>query len=63
MRESRREIQRAIFEIVQHIGATLSYCGGDIAGRSVTDLGIRFGVLSDPDQRPRSVFYFRAPLE
>jgi tetratricopeptide (TPR) repeat protein len=34
----------------------------DVAGRSVTDLEIEFGVLSDPDQQPRSFFYFREPL-
>jgi tetratricopeptide (TPR) repeat protein len=34
----------------------------DVAGRSVTDLEIDFGVLSDPAQQPRSIFYFRAPL-
>jgi|SRR6516162_5176667 hypothetical protein len=31
-------------------------------GRSVTDLEIDFGVLSDPEQRKRSVFWFRQPL-
>ncbi len=35
---------------------------GDIAGRSVTDLEIRFGILDDPEQQPRSFFYFREPL-
>jgi hypothetical protein len=34
----------------------------DVAGRSVTDLEIDFGVLSDPEQRKRSYFYFREPL-
>ena len=34
----------------------------DVAGRSVTDLEIRFGILDDPEQQPRSFFYFRAPL-
>ena len=34
----------------------------DAAGRSVTDLEIEFGVLSDPEQQPRSFFYFREPL-
>jgi hypothetical protein len=34
----------------------------DIVGRSVTDLEIRFGVLADPAQQPRSFFYFREPL-
>jgi hypothetical protein len=35
---------------------------GDLAGRSVTDLEISFGVLHDPEQQPRSYFYFRDPL-
>ena len=35
---------------------------GDIVGRSVTDLEIRFGILDDPEQQPRSFFYFREPL-
>jgi len=34
----------------------------DVAGRSVTDLEIEFGVLSDPEQQPRTFFYFREPL-
>jgi tetratricopeptide (TPR) repeat protein len=34
----------------------------DIAGRSITDLEIDFGVFSDPEQQPRSFFYFRDPL-
>ena len=34
----------------------------DVAGRSVTDLEIDFGVLSDPEQQPRSIFYFRDSL-
>ena len=34
----------------------------DVAGCSVTDLEIQFGVLSDPEQQPRSFFYFREPL-
>lgn len=34
----------------------------EVAGRSVTDLEIDFGVLSDPEQQPRSMFYFRDPL-
>jgi tetratricopeptide (TPR) repeat protein len=34
----------------------------DIAGRSVTDLEIEFGVLADPEQQARSIFYFREPL-
>jgi tetratricopeptide (TPR) repeat protein len=33
-----------------------------VAGRSVTDLEIEFGVLSDPEQQPHSFFYFREPL-
>ncbi|MGO9474309.1 MAG: DUF4062 domain-containing protein, partial [Rhodomicrobium sp.] len=35
---------------------------GKLAGRSVTDLEISFGVLGDPEQQPRSFFYFREPL-
>jgi hypothetical protein len=31
-------------------------------GRSVTDLEIDLGVLSDSEQQPRSLFYFREPL-
>lgn len=34
----------------------------DVVGRSVTDLEIDFGVLSDPAQITRSYFYFRQPL-
>lgn len=34
----------------------------DVSGRSVTDLEIEFGVLSNPEQQPRSFFYFREPL-
>ena len=34
----------------------------DVAGRSVTDLEIDYGVLSEPAQQSRSIFYFRAPL-
>jgi hypothetical protein len=34
----------------------------DVAGRSVTDLEIDFGVLSDPERRQRSFFYIRDPL-
>jgi tetratricopeptide (TPR) repeat protein len=34
----------------------------DVGSRSVTDLEIEFGVLSDPEQQPRSFFYFREPL-
>ena len=36
--------------------------GVDVAGRSVTDLEISFGVLDDPDQQPHSFFYLRDPL-
>jgi ankyrin repeat protein len=34
----------------------------DLAGRSVTDLEIDFGILSDPHQQGRSFFYLRDPL-
>lgn len=34
----------------------------EVAGRSVTNLEISFGVLADPEQQPRSFFYFREPL-
>ncbi|MEX2214310.1 MAG: DUF4062 domain-containing protein, partial [Phycisphaeraceae bacterium] len=34
----------------------------DIAGKSVTELEILFGVLDSPDQRRRSRFYFRDSL-
>jgi tetratricopeptide (TPR) repeat protein len=34
----------------------------DIAGRSLTDLEIDFGILSNPEQQSRSIFYFRDPL-
>lgn len=34
----------------------------DLVGRSVTDLEIEYGVLRDPDQQHRSMFYFRKPL-
>ena len=33
-----------------------------LEGRSVTDLEIDFGVVSDPEQRKRSLFWFRQPL-
>jgi tetratricopeptide (TPR) repeat protein len=36
--------------------------GPEAAGRSVTDLEIELGVLADPAQPPRSIFYFREPL-
>ena len=35
---------------------------GNLAGRSVTDIEISFGVLGDPERQPRSFFYFREPL-
>jgi len=35
---------------------------GEVAGRSVTELEIAYGVLADPEQRQRSLFYFRDPL-
>ena len=35
---------------------------GDFSGCSVTDLEIRIGTLTAPDQRIRSFFYFREPL-
>lgn len=35
---------------------------GDIAGRSVTDLEIDFGVYQDPDRRRGSLFFLREPL-
>lgn len=34
----------------------------DVHGRSVTELEIRAGVLDNPEQQPRSFFYFRDPL-
>jgi tetratricopeptide (TPR) repeat protein len=34
----------------------------DIAGRSVTDIEIDFGVLTDSEREPRCFFYFRDPL-
>jgi hypothetical protein len=34
----------------------------EVAGRSLTDLEIDFGVLSQPDQCTHSFFYFREPL-
>lgn len=34
----------------------------DVAGRSVTELEIAFGVLAEPEQRQRALFYFREPL-
>ena len=33
-----------------------------MAGKSVTALEIEFGVLDSPDQKRRSLFYFRDPL-
>ena len=35
---------------------------GEVAGRSVTELEIAYGVLADPGQRQRSRFYLRRPL-
>lgn len=35
---------------------------GDVAGRSVTDLEIDFGVFHDPGQGRRSLFFLRDPL-
>ena len=35
---------------------------GDVSGRSVTDLEIAYGVLADPEQRRRSLFFLRDPL-
>jgi tetratricopeptide (TPR) repeat protein len=35
---------------------------GELAGRSVTDLEIEFGVLADTDQGRRCFFFFRDPL-
>ena len=42
--------------------ATEEGFSADVAGRSITDIEIDFGVLSDPEQQPRSMFYFRDPL-
>ncbi len=36
--------------------------GGDLTGFSVTDLEVRFGILDNPAQLPRSFFYFRESL-
>jgi tetratricopeptide (TPR) repeat protein len=46
------------------IGAAAAEQGfsADVAGRSVTDLEIDFGVFGDPEQQQRSFFYFREPL-
>jgi hypothetical protein len=44
--------EAAIDEAEARIAAALE-------GRSVTDLEIDFGVLSDPEQRKRSLFWFR----
>jgi tetratricopeptide (TPR) repeat protein len=48
----------------QRIAAAASEEGfsADVVGRSVTDLEIRFGVLANREQQPRSFFYFRDPL-
>src|SRR5262245_48622150 len=45
---------------VERITAAASEEGfeADVVGRSVTDLEIRYGVLADPEQQPRSFFYF-----
>jgi tetratricopeptide (TPR) repeat protein len=42
--------------------ATEAGLSGELAGRSVTDLEIEFGVLADLVQQQRSFFYFREPL-
>ena len=48
----------------ERIAAAAREVGFDetITGRSVTDLEIQFGILSDAEQQPRSFFYFREPL-
>ena len=48
----------------ERIGAAAAEAGfaADVAGRSVTDLEIDFGVLADREQQPHSIFYFRDPL-
>ena len=48
----------------ERIAAAAREVGFDenITGRSVTDLEIQFGILSDAGQQPRSFFYFREPL-
>ena len=48
----------------ERMAAAAAEAGFDqpVAGRSVTELEIDFGVLSDPEQRGRSFFYFREPL-
>jgi hypothetical protein len=48
----------------QRIAAAARDVGFDetIAGRSVTDLEIQFGILGDKEQQPRCFFYFRQPL-
>lgn len=35
---------------------------GNLSGLSATALEIRFGILDDPDLKPRCLFYFREPL-
>jgi tetratricopeptide (TPR) repeat protein len=49
---------------VDSIGAAAREQGlpADVAGRSVTDLEIEFGIFADPGQQTRSFFYFREPL-
>lgn len=37
--------------------------GDSVVGCSVTDLEIRFGILNDPEQQPRSFVYLREPLD
>jgi tetratricopeptide (TPR) repeat protein len=36
--------------------------GGNVEGRSITDLEIQYGVLARPERECRSWFYFREPL-
>lgn len=48
----------------ERIAAAAREVGFDepIAGRSVTDLEIQFGILGDKERQPRCFFYFRQPL-
>ena len=48
----------------ERIAAAAREVGFDrpIAGRSVTDLEIQFGILCDKERPPRCFFYFRQPL-
>jgi tetratricopeptide (TPR) repeat protein len=48
----------------ERIAAAAREVGFDesISGRSVTDLEIQSGILSDTEHQPRSFFYFRQPL-